>query len=94
MSETQQIDDLSQQILKHGLMLAEATDEMVQNHSGEAVEQSMIDTATTMLENTKDPKREQKIIMLLVNIGNRLGSDSVQQFGKQKYQEWQQKHGG
>lgn len=89
MTQQDEMRELCRGILKHGLMLSEQTEELVSNYQGDGVEQELMDTVDSMLRNTSDNMRAQRICMLTMNIGQRLGSQRVSEHGEKRLQEYQ-----
>jgi len=92
--EEPDVKGLCRDVLKNGLLLAERTEELAGGYSGQKVEQTMVETMNEMLSNAEDPNRQQRIIMLSANLGQRLGSDTILSFAQEAQSEWENKYGG
>ena len=91
--QNQDVKELCRDVMKNGLLLAERTEELAGNYSGQQVEDTMVETMQDMLSNAEDPGRQQRIIMLSANIGQRLGADKILQFAQEAQSEWERKYG-
>lgn len=93
MSNGETVDELSKEVLKNGLMLSENTEELLKNYDQERVEESIIDMSKMMIENCNSGNRIQRIAMLTMNIGQRLNSQEIQEFGQQALDQYNEQYG-
>jgi hypothetical protein len=79
-------------MLKHGLMLSESTQKILSDYQGKEVEDTVIQQAEKMIKSADDKSRKLRIIRLLINVGQNMGSDRLVQAGKEYLAKWRDKY--
>lgn len=80
-------EELFADILQKEMEASEDMEELVQNHSVEDVNEAASVVVDNLLQNIEDPERKQKLFMLLVKIGQTMGSKSMVESGKEHLEE-------
>lgn len=89
-----EIRELSQEIIKHGLLMNEYLEDLLTEYQGDGVQLVVIDELQKAYNNAEDPRRKQRVAMFTIGFGQRNGSEKIANHGKEMLEEWNEEFGG
>lgn len=89
-----EVEEVCKNIIKHGILVQEYTDELLSNYEGEGVEISFMNMAEVAFGNADSLEEKYRIAAFAMSFGARYGSETIEVWGRKRVKAIEDKRGG